>query len=224
MQWQKVFAGSGNNTAYAVTQTKDSGYAIFGSTEEASKSKAYLLKTDSLGNMQWQKTFSGSGESVANDGRQTGDGGYILAGATVSDRAAISNAYLVKADATGNMQWEQTFGASANSLAIAVQQTSDGGYVFCGQKESSATKNDVYLVKVQSDATPTSIPTPTPTPTPTPAPLSITSVQMVSGYPQYLEWDISNNGNVDVFAAPNAQFYKPIAAAPGYAQLGRAPL
>jgi hypothetical protein len=222
-EWEETYAGSKNSTAYAVTHTKDGGYAFFGTTDSfgAGGLDAYLVKTDSSGNMQWERTFGGSGDDIAFDGQQTGDGGYVMAGSTNSFGVAKSNVYLVKTDSTGSVLWQQNFGGSGTTIGYAVQQTTDGGYITVGATDSfSANKLSVYLVKVQPDATPT--PTPTPTPPPTPVPLSITSVQMVPGYPQYLEWDLSNTGNIDVFTAPNSQFYKPIATAPGYAKLGSA--
>jgi subtilisin family serine protease len=55
-----------------------------------------------------------------------------------------------------------------------------------------------------------------------PLSLSITSVHVVPGYAQYLEWDVANTGSADAWVAPNAILYKPTAIAPYYAQLGDA--
>jgi C1A family cysteine protease len=61
----------------------------------------------------------------------------------------------------------------------------------------------------------------TPTPTPTPS-LSITDARLVPNYPRYFEWSITNTGTADAWIAPDAMFYKPSAAAPGYAKDGSA--
>ena len=63
-------------------------------------------------------------------------------------------------------------------------------------------------------------PVPSPTPT-TPVSISITRVLLVPGHPQYLEWDISNTGNADVFIAPVALFFKPTTSNPGWVWLYR---
>jgi len=63
---------------------------------------------------------------------------------------------------------------------------------------------------------------PVPSSTPTPSPLlsvSITRVLLAHGHPQYLEWDIANIGNADVFVAPIALFFKPTTGNPGGALL-----
>lgn len=46
--------------------------------------------------------------------------------------------------------------------------------------------------------------------------ISITRVLLVPGHPQYLEWDIANTGNADVFIAPVAVFLKPTTGNPGW--------
>jgi len=63
---------------------------------------------------------------------------------------------------------------------------------------------------------------PVPSSTPTPSPrlsISITRVLLVPGHPQYLEWDIANTGNTDVFIAPVALFFKPTTSNPGWVWL-----
>lgn len=62
-----------------------------------------------------------------------------------------------------------------------------------------------------------------PMPAPTPS-LSISNVRLVPSHVQYLEWDIANIGDVDVFVTSDAFFYKPINKSPYYAKLGAATL
>jgi len=56
---------------------------------------------------------------------------------------------------------------------------------------------------------------------PTPV-LLITSVQLVPGFPAYLEWDLVNNGTGDAWVAPVAQLYAATTTPPGYASVGSA--
>ncbi|GAI50293.1 unnamed protein product, partial [marine sediment metagenome] len=109
----------------------------------------YLVKTDASGNMEWDKTFGGSGYDFAHSARQTTDGGYIIAGLTTSDSAGIADAYLVKTDTLGNMEWEKFIGGSGCDEAFDVRQTTDGGYIMAGYTDSyGAGLADVYLVKL----------------------------------------------------------------------------
>jgi len=69
----------------------------------------------------------------------------------------------------------------------------------------------VITACISSQAHP-SYQSPVPSSTPTPSPLlsvSITRVLLAHGHPQYLEWDVANTGNADVFVAPIALFFKP---------------
>ncbi len=53
------------------------------------------------------------------------------------------------------LEWQRTFGGSDGDQGYSVQQTSDGGYVLCGNTSSSgAGSSDVYLVKLRGDRPP----------------------------------------------------------------------
>jgi len=154
LQWAKTFGGGGNyDWALSVQQTSDGGYIVAGWTDSfgAGYGDAFLLKTDASGNLQWFKTFGGSGRDDAYSVRQTSDGGYIVAGYTNSFGAGYEDAFLLKADASGNLQWAKTFGGSYDDAAYSVQQTSDGGYIVAGYTRSfGAGYADVFLLKTNA--------------------------------------------------------------------------
>jgi hypothetical protein len=94
--------------------------------------------------LQWQKTYGGSGEDFSWSVKQTSDGGYIVAGKTSSIdgditgyHGGISDFWVVKTDPSGNIQWQKTYGGSAEDRASSVQQTTDGGYVIAGMTFSN---------------------------------------------------------------------------------------
>jgi len=149
--WNKTFGGSGDDWGVSVQQTSDGGYVIAGRTFSygAGASDAWLLKTNSLGNMAWNQTFGGSGNDTANSVQQTSDGGYIITGQTDSYGAGGWDIWLLKTNSSGNMAWNQTFGGSGNDYGYSVQQTADGGYVIAGITNScGAGGYDVWLIKI----------------------------------------------------------------------------
>jgi len=153
LQWAKTFGGGNWDYAYSVQQTSDGGYIVAGYTLSfgAGLSEVFLLKTDALGNLQWAKTFGGSSGDVAYSVQQTIDGGYIVAGYTYSFGAGLSEVFLLKTDASGNLQWAKTFGGSYYDYALSVQQTSDGGYIVAGETRSfGAGGSDVFLLKTDA--------------------------------------------------------------------------
>jgi hypothetical protein len=82
---------------------------------------------------------------------QTSDGGYALAGETWSFGAGDSDFWLVKTDASGNIQWNQTYGGTNPDVAYALVQTSDGGYALAGGTGSFGTGGDFWLVKTDAN-------------------------------------------------------------------------
>ena len=149
IEWEQTFGGSDYEYARSVEQTTDGGYIVVGDTGSYNvNGDIYLVKTDALGNMEWEQIIDSSSWDDGFSVQQTMDGGYIVAGDTGSNDVN-GDAYLVKTDALGNIEWEKTIGGSDYDCARSVQQTTDGGYIIAGDSASySAVEGDVYLAKV----------------------------------------------------------------------------
>ncbi|MFZ8835350.1 MAG: T9SS type A sorting domain-containing protein [Candidatus Caldipriscus sp.] len=138
VQWAKTYGGWHHDYAYSVQQTSDGGYIVAGYTLSYGSMSGYdvlLIKTDANGNLQWAKTYRGTSGDYAFSIRQTSDGGYIVAGGGYSFDVG-GDAFLIKTDAFGNVQWAKTYGGLGEDVAYSVQQTSDGGYIVAGYTES----------------------------------------------------------------------------------------
>lgn len=151
LQWEKTLGGSGHDWGYSVRQTSDGGYIIAGDTDSfgSGGSDAYLVKTNSEGNLLWQKTFGGSGHDWVSSVEHTSDGGYIICGDTGSFGAEGWDIYLVKTDPTGNLIWQKNFGGSLHDGGSSAQQTYDGGFIIAGRANSGpyGQYSDAYLIK-----------------------------------------------------------------------------
>jgi hypothetical protein len=113
---------------------------------------AFLIKTNASGNVQWAKTYGGTNNDSAYSVQQTSDGGYILAGVTYSFGTGGGDAFLIKTNASGNVQWAKTYGGAGIDKFIRVLQTSDGGYIAVGYTSSfGAGGYDVFLVKTDTN-------------------------------------------------------------------------
>ena len=141
--WSKAYGGTNDDEAYALVQTSDGGYALAGWTRSfgAGAIDFWLVKTDASGNMLWNKTYGGTGYDDLYSMVQTSDGGYALAGYTQSF-GTYGGFWLVKTDASGNIQWNKTYGTTINDWAYALVQTVDGGYALAGIGFANLVKTD----------------------------------------------------------------------------------
>jgi hypothetical protein len=154
--WSKTYGGIGNDYAYSVVVTADGGYAIAGWTYSFGTDNYdfWLVKTDEYGNMEWNQTYGGTGYDMAYSLVQTSDGGYAIAGiwnVTFFSIEGTDDLWLVKTDAFGNMEWNQTYEGTGIDAAYSLLQTSDGGYAIAGYTSSfGAGDYDFWLVKTNS--------------------------------------------------------------------------
>jgi len=154
LQWTKTIGGPKDDRGFSLIQTSDGGYAIAGSTTSfgAGEADIYVVKLDAHGNLQWTKTIGGPVSEEGSSLIQTSDGGYAIAGYTNSFGTGLSDVYVVKLDAHGNLQWTKTIGGPASDEGSSLIQTSDGGYAIAGYTKSfGAGFSDVYVVKLDAN-------------------------------------------------------------------------
>ena len=107
MLWDKTYGGpsqEGGGGGTSLVQTDDGGYAMTGFTWSfgAGGMDAWLVRTDSIGNMLWNKAYGGANDDYTDNLIQTSDGGFALVGWTHSYGAGGVDGWLVKTDAMGN--------------------------------------------------------------------------------------------------------------------------
>jgi Secretion system C-terminal sorting domain len=153
--FQKVYGGTTSENGNYVIQTTDGGYIIAGSTTSFGQGgrDIYVVKTNAAGDVQWTKTFGGALDNEYGYCiQQTSDGGYIISGDAAFDGfTGEIDFYLIKLTATGVTSWTKTYGGNGYESALAVRQTTDGGYILCGQTPAYGDSGfKVYLVKVNA--------------------------------------------------------------------------
>jgi len=107
--WYKVYGDTGDDIAYNLTSTNDGGYAMVGSTTSFGPGqKAFLLKTDSLGNYQWHKTAGGGHSDAAYGVVQLPDSGFMVL-ANMPSVSSDSQATAFRTNANGASIWSTKF-------------------------------------------------------------------------------------------------------------------
>ena len=154
-QFARTILPSGNisdlNIA-GVQQTADGGYAFAGYYFQNTvyTERAWLVKTDSAGNVQWNKIYGPDvqySDRYFHSFQQTSDGGFIAAGSTNQFNSGDNSIWLVKTDSNGNILScadVHNDSATTSSIAITVSNgdlsaVEDGiSYVVDSLSESSA--------------------------------------------------------------------------------------
>ena len=153
-EWNMTYGGRGYDEAYAMVQAGDGGYTLAGYTDSfgAGGYDFWLVKTNATGYEEWNMTYGGTGFDVAQNVLiQTSDGGYALEGLTGSFGAGSLDAWLVKTDSYGTMQWNKSYGGTEVDGAYALVQTGDGGYTLAGETYSFGDgDSDFWLVKTDA--------------------------------------------------------------------------
>lgn len=113
-----------------------------------------LRKLNRYGVVDWKQTYGSPGQlDVAQRLSLTNDGGFIMAGQITIEgqNGQEADGWLVKADANGNQQWEQTYGGSDYDAISDVKETPDGGFLLLGWTRSfGAGQKEWYLVKTDA--------------------------------------------------------------------------
>ncbi|MBX0332433.1 T9SS type A sorting domain-containing protein [Pontibacter sp. HSC-14F20] len=154
IEWDKTIGGFDDDALTSLQQTADGGYILGGysksdiSGDKSESSKGFydywIVKLDANGNKEWDKTYGGSSSDILITIKQTQDGGYILGGRSYSDISGDKNGplrgsedyWIIKLDATGNKEWDRTFGGDGQDIFTSIQQTGDGGYILGGFSDS----------------------------------------------------------------------------------------
>ncbi|MEP7372647.1 MAG: T9SS type A sorting domain-containing protein [Chitinophagaceae bacterium] len=172
--WKKAYGGSGTDLIGNIQETADHGFIIAGSSSSNNGDvsgnhgglDAWVLRIDGSGNILWQKSLGGTGTDKGYHVKVTPDQGYLIAGLTRSDNGDVSgrhtgsdstDAWVVKLDEAGTIQWQKCLGGSAYDEAVIADLTSDGGYIIGanttsnnGDVSGQHGKKDIWIVKLSA--------------------------------------------------------------------------
>lgn len=178
VSWKKTLGGSLDDDSYDMIESNDGHLIICGRTyssnfdvQSGNKGNvdAWVIKVNiNDGSIIWEKTYGGSSTDIAHRIEQTVDGGYIIAGSSMSNNGDVKNgnkgahdAWIIKVDNTGKIEWEKTYGGSDGDVPRAIIECNDGGYIFVCNTRSSASGDisginkgvgysDLWIVKIDS--------------------------------------------------------------------------
>lgn len=172
--WEDSFGGSASDQNYGIDLTDDGGLLVAGHASSVNGDVSgnvglqdyWVFKLDGNGALLWENSLGGTVNDVARSIEQTSDGGSVVFGYTASNNGDVTghhggnDYWVVKLDMNGDLVWQNALGGSGNDFLIHGRQTSDGGYIACGNSESTdgdVTGNnggrDLWLVRLDASGT-----------------------------------------------------------------------
>ena len=133
-EWSKSFGGTLNDYGVFIQQTYDGGYIFIGNTMSygSGGQDIILIKTDLDGNQEWYKTFGGESYEYAEFILIDPNGGYVFGGSTNSFGNGNFDAWIIKTDDWGNLEWEITYGNDGYDWASECILSDNGDYFIGG--------------------------------------------------------------------------------------------
>ncbi|MEO7175667.1 MAG: T9SS type A sorting domain-containing protein [Saprospiraceae bacterium] len=166
LEWQKTYGGTGTDGFNYAIAANDGGYIMVGFTEsnngDVTENKGlkdlWLVKTNATGTISWQKTLGGSSADVALSICSTSNGYYVSGVSSslngdVLGATAQGDAWMLKINNTGAIQWQKAKGGTAYDEFASVKPTADGGCVALGTMYIDQFSTKLYVVKFESTGT-----------------------------------------------------------------------
>ncbi|MBF4518714.1 T9SS type A sorting domain-containing protein [Flavobacterium sp. ANB] len=147
-----ILGGSSASNPPSISNTKPDGKAtvttkadLYNKSEKSRGNMDYwVVKLNNEGVIEWQKTYGGKYADLLRSMEQTADNGYILAGYSSSPisgdkteaNKGVGDYWIIKINDTGEMQWQNVYGAEGDDQPYVIHQTIDGGYIVGGNSNS----------------------------------------------------------------------------------------
>jgi len=153
--WAKYFSGNNEDWGRDIIESSNGGYLLVGDTKSygyGGSSDIYIIKTDTSGNVDWARAIGGIGEETVHCVLLTSDLKYVISGTTSSYGFGGYDAFLMKFDLNGSVEWFRTYGGNTDDYGLDFVEAPDNGFALTGRRSSNTLGgDDVYLVKTDAD-------------------------------------------------------------------------
>ncbi len=149
--WSRTLGNAGVDQGRQVRQTSDGGFVLTGFTNGSGAGgyDGYVAKVTGQGDLLWERTYGGTGWDFLYSISICTDGGFIAAGETFSDGTGGGDAWVLKLDGSGAVQWNRTYGYGQRDFARCVIALSGGNYMIAGAVTVNGDQ-DAWLVKLSN--------------------------------------------------------------------------
>ncbi|WP_435174331.1 PKD domain-containing protein [Halorussus sp. AFM4] len=153
-RWERTYGGEGPSELWSLTRSNGTVYAG-GWQDAGGTAEGWLMELNPDGTQVWSETYdtlrSGSDEYV-NSVFVTDGGDLLLTGTTKGSSADPADAWVMRADAGGDLEWAQTYGGGELDRVHDATAAADGGFVLAGRTASEgAGEEDGWVLKIGAD-------------------------------------------------------------------------
>jgi hypothetical protein len=160
VKWVKRYGGSVSDVIYSATQISNGNFVLAGMTDSQNGDVTdnhgdydhWLLCIDDTGRLISQHCIGGDRWDQANKVIATQDGGFLSIGwleKGENDRDVL----LVKGDADGTPLWQKTYGGSDIEEGWSIIETTDHGFVFAADVNTTESAFNFWISKVDASGT-----------------------------------------------------------------------
>jgi hypothetical protein len=148
IQWSKTIGGSGDDGIWALCATQDGSFLLAGQTNStdgnvpvpAGNQDGLLVKINNDGVFQWAKTYGGPTADKFMSIASASDG-FVAGGSSAKKTDPAGNlgdydAWVVKVGQSGELQWNKTFGGSAEDIALSIITIPGNNYLVATHSDS----------------------------------------------------------------------------------------
>jgi hypothetical protein len=161
VQWVRILSGPLDEIFGGVAEALDGGYWISGRTNSsgAGGTDLFVSRLDPSGAVVWTSTYGGTGAETGGAIVPTLDGGVFLQGTTASFGAGGNDAWVLRLDPDGDVEWQRAIGGTGNESSVRSSPAGDGGlFVACGTNSFNGTGSpsdfDLLAARFAADGTP----------------------------------------------------------------------
>jgi hypothetical protein len=168
--WEKSFGGSEIDEARGIASSGDGNYIIVGDTRSNQQdislnngaADLWIIKVSDNGEFLWDSAIGGTNFDVARSINRTSDSGFVIAGSSRSSDGDVAknqgqnDAWVVKINTEGQLDWETTVGGTDIDFAYDAVQLNNGTIIAVGESNSldgDITENkgftDLLIIKIK---------------------------------------------------------------------------
>src|SRR5690606_8473449 len=172
LEWEYSYGGTQIDEARSIVKTSDGNYLIAGDSRSndgdvsnhIGAADVWIIKISPTGNLLWDRSYGGSSFDAARHISATQADGFISAGRSRSENIDVNSnkgendAWAIKIDNSGNLQWQESIGGSKLDFAYSAAEMTANNFIIVGESSSSdfdIEKNngfsDLLVIKIEYD-------------------------------------------------------------------------